>query len=602
MNIIVNENKVMYRLITAFILVLLGAVWIISSLSNVSYKVEDNMSMLVQDHLPKLDTIYTLQTNVKALELILYNYYETTDSLVYQTKWRINQQKINKLLGKLDTTFVNEVNQYLVSLNSIAQAFDIEMKHPETDWDELRNQLVASTKVSDEFNLVLSEHTKSLRDSFKHYSDNTESLIAKMVISQIAFSVFVLLLLGVLAFILKGMLKQHKINRELALYPEQNPYPIMRLDKNESPIYLNPAALKLAQSLNCVDAPSKLLPTVDKKQMFAIKSDLDSYKSNNYSLGNRMFSAIFHHTNTDDSVYAYLIDVTDRVKAENDLIHRSNHDLLTGLPNRRNLEESLKVKTLGPLNSFTLVFLKVSGLDLVNASLGHEMSDKVLQAMSQRLESFVNHASDSELSLYSFESSSWVIICNNSATPLQAKQLGDDLVRLFLPALIIGDFDLSMQCGVGLTTFPQGGVDAEQLLRNADAALRQGIKEGASVRLYSEELTEQATRSLALEQGLKHALEKGEFILNIQPKVDAQTQQIVGGEILIRWKYNDVFISPAEFIPLAEESDLIIGIGEWVLSTACAQWVKWSDEGLEPKKLQSTFLHDISFKLTLLTM
>ncbi len=163
--------------------------------------------------------------------------------------------------------------------------------------------------------------------------------------------------------------------------------------------------------------------------------------------------------------------------------------------------------------------------------------------------------------------------------------MADNLISLFAPALSIGDLGLSMHCTVGLTTFPQGGSDAEQLLRNADTALRQGIKEGSSVRLYSEDLTEQATRLLAIEQGLKHALEKGEFILNIQPKVDTQTGQFVGGEVLIRWQYNDMYISPAEFIPIAEESDLIIGIGEWVLSTACKQWVNWSDEGLEPQKI-----------------
>ncbi|MBE0439389.1 MAG: GGDEF domain-containing protein [Gammaproteobacteria bacterium] len=612
MNIINNENRVMYRLIAAFILVLCGAVWIITSLADVSHKVERNMSMLVQDHLPELDSIYTLQSHIKSLGLILYNYYETTDSSDYATKWQRNQQNTHQLLANLDHDFARDVNDYLDNLNTIADDFDTEMQHPQTDWDVLRNYLAVYSQISDEFDVMLNIHIQSLQDSFKYYSDNTESLIAKMVISQMVFSGFVIVFLLVFAFVLKRMLQQHRINRELALYPERNPNPILRLNATGQVVYLNPSAVALAQSLNCAEFPEKLLPDTDSQSPDKLQGRPINYQSLNYPLGNKLFSAIFNHTDQDDSVYAYLLDVTDRVKAENELLHRSNHDLLTGLPNRRKLEETLTSKTQASLNPFSLLFIKVSRLDLINASLGHEISDKVLQAMSHRLALFVDKQSEHDLNLYSFESTSWVIIYNNTATPADAKALGDDVVGLFLSPLTIGDGELSMQCMVGITTYPQDGCYSDELLRNADAALRQGNKEALAVRLYSEDLTEQATRSLYLEQGLKQALKKGEFSLNIQPKVDAHSQHIIGGEVLIRWCYNDVFISPAEFIPIAEESDLIIAIGEWVLLTSCKQWVTWHDEGLDPKKIavnisaqhfiQAEFVDYVHHVLTLSTI
>lgn len=573
----------MYRLIATFVVILVGGLWVISQLYNSSYKVENNMKMLVQDHLPKLDSIYTLQAEIKALELVLYNYYETTDTATYRTRWKNKQQKIRQLIVDLDQTFINDLNHYLVNLNTIAHNFDLEMQDPATDWDLLRNHLAASVKISDEFNVMLELYAKTLQLSFKHYSDNTEALISKMVIAQIAFSIFVLLVLTIVGFLLKRQLKHHQILRELALYPEKNPYPVIRLNNQDEALYLNPAAMELAESLGCIETPLQLLPSDYRQQQHKIINTVQAYESKDYPLGNKLFSAIFHHT--DNSLYAYLLDVTDRANAKKELIYRSNHDLLTGLPNRRQLTAALDNKTKAPLSPFSVLLIKVSRLDLINASLGHEMSDSILMAMSARLTTFVDEQTSCKLDLYSFEPSSWVVIYNNSAAPSLAKQLGDKLVSLFLAPLIIDDVELSMQCTLGITFYPEGGYTVKELLRNADAALRQGTKEGLAVRLYSDDLTEQATRWLELEQGLKHALDNQELSLHIQPKVNAQTGEFVGGEALIRWQYKGVTISPAEFIPVAESSDLIIGIGEWVLTTVCQQWVAWKNKGLDPKRI-----------------
>lgn len=240
---------------------------------------------------------------------------------------------------------------------------------------------------------------------------------------------------------------------------------------------------------------------------------------------------------------------------------------------------------MGTLNPFSLLFVKVGRVDLINASLGHEISDRVLVAMSQRLENFTDEQLSRELDLFSFESNSWVLIYRDNGIPSLAKQLGDDIVNLFSEHISIGDSDFKMQCSVGVTLYPQGGCTKQELLRNADAALRQGSEEGSPVRLYSQDLTDQANRWLRLEQGLKQALDKNEFSLNIQPKVDANTGRFSGGEVLLRWNHNGDWISPAEFIPVAEESELIVQIGKWVLIKACEQWVAWRDEGLNPKRL-----------------
>ncbi|MDF1588008.1 MAG: bifunctional diguanylate cyclase/phosphodiesterase [Gammaproteobacteria bacterium] len=585
MKIKLDDYKIMYRLIATFVVILVGGLWVISQLYSSSYKVKDNMKMLDQDHLPRLESIYTLQAEIKTLGLVLYSYYETTDTTTYRTRWKDKQQKIKQIVVDLDKPFINDVNQYLLNLNTIAHKFDLEMQDPATDWDMLRNHLAESAKLSDEFDHVLANHAEVLQVSFKHYSDNTEQLISKMLIAQIAFSTFVLLVLAVVGFLLIRQLKQHQVLRELALYPEKNPYPVIRLNNQGDVLYLNPAAGQLAQSLGCVESPLQLLPSDYRLQQHNEINTLQAYESKDYPLGDKLFSAIFHQTDNDDSLYAYLLDVTDRATAEKELIYRSNHDVLTGLPNRRRLVEALDNKTKASQSPFSVLLIKVSRLDLINASLGHEMSDSILMAISARLATFVGEQTHCQLDLYSFESGSWIIIYNNSAVHSLAKELGNKLVSLFVAPLIIEDVELSMQCTLGISFYPEGGYTTKELLRNADAALRQGIKESLAVRLYSDDLTEQAIRWLELEQGLKHALDNQELSLHIQPKVNAQTGEFVGGEALIRWKYKGVSISPAEFIPIAEGSDLIIGIGEWALTTACQQWVAWKHKGLDPKRI-----------------
>lgn len=344
MNTILNDYKYIYRLIAAFTVIFIGGLVIISASFNSGQKVEQNIEMLVDDHLPKLDTIYALQTNIKTLELVLYRYYETTDSDAFQSQWIHKQQEIKQLLLTLDNRVVTPVDGYLDNLNRIALDFDNEMRKSTTDWNLLRSQLEKAREVSAELDEFLDETTVSLRHSFTQYTNKTQIIISKMVFSQIVFSVFVSVLLIVVAIVIRRQLSQHYVHRELALYPERNPHPILRMSNSGEALYLNPTAAKLAESLGVTNKPAQLLPQNYIEQSTQLLSNNNSYESRDYLLGDRDFSAFIHHIDGDDSFYAYLMDVTDRSIAEKELKYQSSHDVLTGLPNRRQLERELDQK------------------------------------------------------------------------------------------------------------------------------------------------------------------------------------------------------------------------------------------------------------------
>lgn len=274
-------------------------------------------------------------------------------------------------------------------------------------------------------------------------------------------------------------------------------------------------------------------------------------------------------------------DISRRRRAEEELRHLAYYDAVTGLPNRTLLEDRLSKAMAAARRrkeKLALLFLDLDHFKVINDSLGHATGDRVLNEVATRLKKW-SRDQDTVARLGGDE---FVIVVNG------VKEIGDVAVaaRRVLDALIaearIEGRSLSIGCSLGISIFPDHGNDAVALLKNADAAMYSAKENGRNnFQFFTPEMNAQVVERLNLESDLRGALQKNELFLLYQPQSDIASGQLIGAEALLRWQHPKLgLIPPDKFIRIAENSGLIIPIGEWVLRTACTQSRKWHSEGL----------------------
>lgn len=271
-----------------------------------------------------------------------------------------------------------------------------------------------------------------------------------------------------------------------------------------------------------------------------------------------------------------LRDMTELKAKQHAIEHMAFHDILTGLPNRANFEHQLHhdIGVAKRLNSsLALMFIDLDDFKSVNDSLGHDMGDRLLVEVAQR---FSHRLRESD-TLARIGGDEFVVIANCFSGQNDYAVLADELVSLACKPVKLDDRELYVGASVGIALYPENGETVGNLLKQADTAMYRAKKQGRNrVCFYSAEQDELSYARIALETGLRQAIELGEFELHYQPKVDLKTLHYVGFEVLLRWqKIEGSYIPPLDFIPFAEERGLIIPIGRWIITEALRQLSDW---------------------------
>lgn len=281
-------------------------------------------------------------------------------------------------------------------------------------------------------------------------------------------------------------------------------------------------------------------------------------------------------------VAATVVDLTERFKVRERISQLETYDQLTGLANRYSLytaiEDAIKQSEILK-NQFMLIVLDLDFFKHLNDSLGHEAGDILLVETAKRLE----QSNISKRLVARICGDEFVLLIDDVSSVNHSVGVIEQLLDIFKKPFKYSGGDIWLTASAGISVYPQDGSNASDLLRNADSALSQAKSSGRNdYRYYTLELTVHAQRTHRLENDLRFALLNEQLYLTYQPQIDARTEQVVGVECLLRWRHPELgVVSPAEFIPLAEMTGLIVPIGEWVIKKACETAANWLSLGID---------------------
>ncbi len=299
-----------------------------------------------------------------------------------------------------------------------------------------------------------------------------------------------------------------------------------------------------------------------------------------------LFGAALH----DEEIACFVVDLSQSRQTHEKLNHLAYHDALTDLPNQVLFKDRLKQAIAYSRRSdqmHAVLLLNLDRFKTINDSLGYTAGDRLLQSVAQRLTSCVRESD----TVARFGSDEFAVLLTQISRAQDAANAARAIKEVLDQAFLYDDQELFISTSIGISLYPHDDRDTSGLLKSASAALDRAKERGGNnYQFYTAGGTTRALKQLVLESNLRGALERQEFSVHYQPQVTIPDFHLVGMEALVRWRHPSLgMLYPSEFVPLAEDSGLIIALGDWVMRTACWQNMAWQDKGLTPMRLSVNF-------------
>lgn len=440
--------------------------------------------------------------------------------------------------------------------------------------------LMSATRVQGE----LSSLYKQLTLSARGYPGRVKSLNQEAMEMAMGANLALWFLVGAIIYLLRLCMKEHRRSLRLTSFAKRHPDPVLASDLNLRPEYANPAALGLCRLLG-LSGPATLLELFKPYAKQLIKQD-DELLERELEIGNRILLVRMVLLKSLSQVQFHLKDISKARRVEKNMEHQVNHDFLTGLPNRRQFERDLRFWLKESQHDVVVGMLHLDRFQRVTAAIGFEGGDSVLKGATELLRNQLSRGADpdAQLSLYRFESTRFAMLWVTPFKRTRVEELAERIRQGFTPPVVCvrtkRRFHFTLSQGFAATGLSERDVDS--LVRDADcAAGRAAALGGDRLCIHTPEQGDMERRRVQLEQDLRYAMERNQLQVYYQKQCNQQGQ-IVGAEALLRWQHPDLgMVPPDEFIGLAEQSGLILEIGEWVLEQACLQVCSWNSQGGE---------------------
>jgi diguanylate cyclase (GGDEF)-like protein len=364
----------------------------------------------------------------------------------------------------------------------------------------------------------------------------------------------------------------------LASFPELSPNPIIEIDYEGDLTYLNPAASIKFGNLQQIGTSHPILTDL-LSQAPNVEGNLVLRE---VKVGEEIYEQYVHYLSDNKLIRSYLFDITERKRAEETLQYQVFHDALTGLPNRVFFNKQLAIALANAKrnqNLMAIMFLDLDGFGKINQELTHPVADLLLQSFARRLSACLRSGD----TLARWGGDEFIILLPQIRNAEDTIRLAQRILSELKQPFEVADRQQYVKTSIGIALYPQDGEDGETMVKNADVALFSAKEQGRNrYNFYSSSMSSKASLLLKLENLLRQAIEQNELSLHYQPQIDLNTKSLTGMEALLRWVHPELGqVSPLKLIPLAEETDLLIPLSEWILQAACRQNLAWQKAGLQ---------------------